>query len=110
MSTSLQKRLQSLEPDRLSMGSHGPAVRSLQLVLVELQFYSGSADGYFGCETARALQHLQREYSLAETGDLNTATWYVLTFWALPTLRVPTQTNAPNFGHWLARMGKQLCG
>ncbi len=87
MKTSLQTLLQTLEPNGLALGSYGRAVRSLQLVLTELQFYRGATDGYFGEETAIALQRLQRDFNLAETGELNTATWYALTFWVLPQRR-----------------------
>ncbi|NEQ43370.1 MAG: peptidoglycan-binding protein [Leptolyngbya sp. SIOISBB] len=102
METSLQTLIQTLEPNGLSLGSYGRSVRSLQLVLSELQFYNGATDGYFGEETAVALQRLQRDFDLAETGDLNTATWYTLTFWALPQRRSATQTKVSPLGRSVA--------
>ncbi|MEM9120255.1 MAG: peptidoglycan-binding domain-containing protein [Cyanobacteria bacterium P01_F01_bin.56] len=95
MNTSLQTLIQTLEPNGLSLGSYGRAVRSLQLILAELRFYNGTIDGYFGEETAIALQRLQRNFNLAETGDLNMATWYALTFWVVSERRLVSQTARP---------------
>jgi hypothetical protein len=82
MATQFQLWTQNLEPDSLHPGSLGAEVTSLQLALKALALFEGSVDGYFGPNTGAALQKLQRQFGLAETGELDTETWYTLSFWA----------------------------
>ena len=84
MATQLQSLTQILEPDSLHPGSFGSEVISLQLALQELSLFDGHVDGCFGANTGSALRKLQREFGLAETGELDAETWYALSFWAEP--------------------------
>lgn len=104
MRNRLQRLIQSLEPDTLVIGSHGQAVRRLQRVLEELALFAGRVDGYFGEETVLALQRLQQEFGLAETGEFNTATWYALNFWALTNQRSQCGLQVSGLPGWRSRI------
>lgn len=58
----------------LSMGMSGPAVRSLQQMLVSLGLYSGNTDGEFDAETAEAVMAFQRACGDEPTGVATAAT------------------------------------
>lgn len=95
MDTQLQTLLQMLEPDSLQPGSAGVEVVSLQLALRALACFEGKVDGHFGTKTSSALQQLQRDFGLPETGQLDAATWYALTFWAEPDSPQSSTVNSP---------------
>ena len=50
------------------------AVKSLQEELAQLNYYEGSIDGIMGSQTVQAIQDLQREAGLPQTGVMNSAT------------------------------------
>ena len=108
MATQLQSLTQILEPDSLHPGSFGSEVTSLQLALQELSLFEGHVDGYFGAKTESALRKLQREFGLTETGELDTETWYALSFWAEPA-KPRTQDNSQQSScspKWLTSLNK----
>ncbi len=51
-----------------------PAVETLQRQLGQLNYYEGSIDGLMGPQTVQAIQYLQRDAGLPQTGQLNAAT------------------------------------
>ncbi len=51
-----------------------PAVETLQRQLGQLNYYEGSIDGLMGPQTVAAIQYLQRDAGLPQTGQLNAAT------------------------------------
>jgi lysozyme family protein len=59
-------------------GSHtstpSAAVKTLQQELAELNYYEGSIDGIMGPQTVQAIQDLQRQAGLPQTGTMNSAT------------------------------------
>jgi peptidoglycan hydrolase-like protein with peptidoglycan-binding domain len=59
-------------------GSHtvapSAAVKSLQAELAQLNYYEGPIDGIMGPQTVQAIQDLQRQAGLAQTGVMNAAT------------------------------------
>lgn len=59
--------LEALEP--LARGSRGEAVVALQQGLRTLSYLTGSADGDFGGQSARAITALQADLGFAETGE-----------------------------------------
>ena len=50
------------------------AVMKLQQELGQLNYYEGSADGIMGPQTVQAIQYLQRDAHLPQTGQMNAAT------------------------------------
>ncbi len=54
-------------------------VKSLQEALARLSYYDGPIDGYRNHETKQAITDLQREAGLAQTGQMNLASWSALT-------------------------------
>jgi peptidoglycan hydrolase-like protein with peptidoglycan-binding domain len=59
-------------------GSHAvapsAAVKSLQQELAQLNYYQGPIDGIMGPQTVQAIQDLQRQAGLPQTGVMNSAT------------------------------------
>jgi peptidoglycan hydrolase-like protein with peptidoglycan-binding domain len=59
-------------------GSHSAtpsaAVKTLQQELAQLNYYEGPIDGIMGAQTVAAIQDLQRQAGLAQTGTMNSAT------------------------------------
>jgi peptidoglycan hydrolase-like protein with peptidoglycan-binding domain len=49
-------------------------VKSLQQELAQLNYYEGPIDGLMGPQTVQAIQDLQRQAGLAQTGVMNSAT------------------------------------
>jgi peptidoglycan hydrolase-like protein with peptidoglycan-binding domain len=112
MGTQLQHLIQILEPDRLRLGSTVVAVVSLQLVLQELPLLAGPVDGCFGPNTALALQQVQQEFRLPQTGELDAAIWYALTFWREPTQSgssSPRSDQAVPLWNWPAYLRQRIC-
>ena len=54
-------------------------VKQLQEALAQLDFYDGPIDGYRNDQTKQAITDLQREAGLAQTGQMNVASWSALT-------------------------------
>jgi peptidoglycan hydrolase-like protein with peptidoglycan-binding domain len=54
-------------------------VKGLQQALTRLAFYDGPIDGLRSSRTREAITGLQREAGLAQTGQMNLATWAALT-------------------------------
>jgi Putative peptidoglycan binding domain len=50
------------------------AVKTLQQQLAQLNYYEGPADGIMGNQTIQAIQYLQRDAGLPQTGQMNAAT------------------------------------
>jgi hypothetical protein len=50
------------------------AVKTLQQQLGQLNYYEGPVDGLMGPQTVAAIQDLQRQAGLPQTGTMNTAT------------------------------------
>lgn len=50
------------------------AVKSLQQQLAQLNYYNGSITGYENTATVHAIEYLQRDAHLPQTGQLNAAT------------------------------------
>ena len=50
------------------------AVKQLQQQLGQLNYYEGPVDGYMGPQTVAAIQDLQRQAGLPQTGTMNAAT------------------------------------
>lgn len=63
----------------LSLGSSGPLVIQIQLLLQQKGHYSGSVDGQFSVNTAAAVKAFQAQSGLEETGAVDSATWGPLT-------------------------------
>ena len=59
----------------LQEGDSGPAVRTLQQLLKNLGYYSGTVDGDFGSGTAMAVLAFQRANSLSADGKAGTGTF-----------------------------------
>lgn len=61
----------------LQKGSKGPAVETLQILLIGNGFSCGSsgADGYFGADTDVALRRFQKAHGLDADGSCGPATW-----------------------------------
>ena len=55
-------------PSLLKMGMTGEAVQAMQSRLIVLGYLTGSADGIFGTQTARALSNFQRANKLSPDG------------------------------------------
>lgn len=60
--------------DELVLGSRGEDVLSAQQRLCELGYLSADADGRYGEQTARAVEHFQRINGLRVTGTVDSAT------------------------------------
>ena len=58
----------------LQYGDSGPAVRSLQVHLMTLGYWLGTANGYFGDSTQQAVWALQKAAVLPRTGTITGAT------------------------------------
>jgi N-acetylmuramoyl-L-alanine amidase len=58
----------------LSIGSTGKDVTALQQLLFKLGFFNGSATGYFGIATKRALQGYQSAHGINKLGTVGPAT------------------------------------
>jgi hypothetical protein len=63
----------------LTQGDRGDAVRDLQVQLVNAGFDPGQVDGIYGPRTAEAVRQFQAWVGLPETGEVDEATWAVLT-------------------------------
>ncbi|AFY37140.1 Peptidoglycan-binding domain 1 protein [[Leptolyngbya] sp. PCC 7376] len=72
--------IEALEPDcDLKLSDSGSDVQRLQIILKEMELYSGALDGEFDVATERALLQLQRTLNVSVTGRLDVSTWYSLT-------------------------------
>ena len=65
----------------LQYGDQGHDVIKLQTQLVALDLYPGQPTGRFDVFTRRALQMIQHQHGLVETGCFDVPTWYALSFW-----------------------------
>lgn len=70
-------------PERLSEGSRGDGVRTVQYFLSYIAVYSSlvapiAIDGIYGPKTASAVSDFQREYGLPVTGEVNEETYSAL--------------------------------
>lgn len=63
----------------LSLGSSGPLVVQIQLLLQEQGHYRGPIDGDFSGNTAAAVKAFQAQAGLEQTGAVDSATWGPLT-------------------------------
>ncbi|HYW20687.1 MAG TPA: peptidoglycan-binding protein [Nodularia sp. (in: cyanobacteria)] len=60
--------LQTVNTDNLSTGNSGEAVRLLQQHLIQVGYLNGTADGYFGSQTADAVSRFQAANYLTASG------------------------------------------
>ena len=65
----------------LQYRDQGHDVIKLQTKLVALDLYPGQPTGRFDVFTRRALQMIQHQHGLVETGCFDVPTWYALSFW-----------------------------
>lgn len=70
----------------LRNGSRGLQVKYLQLLLKELNLYTGTIDGIFGNNTKNAVISFQKNSTIDETGIVDDSTWNAL----VPYAKVPT--------------------
>ena len=70
----------------LRNGSRGLQVKYLQLLLKELNLYTGNIDGIFGNNTKNAVISFQINATIDETGIVDDSTWNAL----VPYAKVPT--------------------
>jgi len=70
----------------LRTGSRGLQVRYLQILLKDLNLYTGNIDGIFGNNTRNAVISFQKNTTIAETGIVDDSTWNAL----IPYAKVPT--------------------
>ncbi len=105
-------------------GSHtvtpSAAVKTLQQELAQLNYYEGSIDGIMGPQTVAAIQDLQRQAGLPQTGTMNSATEAALHNYLIhgnsqmnpppdPSSNPkPTPTPAPSYSASVATLQKQL--
>ena len=66
------------EFQRLSFGSKGLLVQYLQEKLVELGYYRGFVDGFYGVQTKQAVINYQEDWRLFVDGVVNSDTWVSL--------------------------------
>lgn len=76
---------------RISYGSEGPSVSTVQTRLRTLKFYSGSVDGKYGYSTYMAVRAFQRSKSLQVDGIVGPKTWAAL----IQPLVAPKPTPKP---------------
>ena len=108
MTSQYHKLIQHLDPENLGLGSQGASVLTLQLILKELDLYKGPISDRFETETTLALQLLQRQFDLEETGILDTPTWYALSFWAKPPQTVKVAQASFSKRRWLAPLRRLI--
>ena len=78
----------------LTIGSKGDDVRSVQRILKNEGYFLGTIDGKYGKKTVRAVKSFQDDNDLPVTGNVDAATWAVLsTFGVIAT--TPTPTTPP---------------
>ncbi len=103
-------------------GSHtvtpSAAVTTLQQELAQLNYYEGSIDGIMGPQTVQAIQDLQRQAGLPQTGTMNSATETALHNYLIhgnsqmnpppdPSSN-PKPTPTPSYSATVATLQKQL--
>jgi peptidoglycan hydrolase-like protein with peptidoglycan-binding domain len=73
---SYQNNIQHLNSisKKLIVGSNNNDVITLQKILTDLGYFHGSITGYLGKASSAALKKFQKDYSLAPTGTVNSAT------------------------------------
>lgn len=71
-------------PPALAPGDEGEGVQQLQRVLVQLGWYEGPIDGYYGANTTEAVRAFQVEWGLVADGVANPETWQALLLNAEP--------------------------
>ena len=69
----------AVERPTLSVGSSGPLVIQIQVLLQEQDLYSGTINGDFDVATADAVRQFQQEQGLEPTGKVDGSTWGPLT-------------------------------
>jgi len=79
---------------RVSYGSEGPAVVTVQNQLRKLGYYKGIVDGKFGYATYMAVRAFQAANGLAVDGIMGPLTWDALTS-GLPVPTIPKPAPAP---------------
>ncbi|WP_030441386.1 L,D-transpeptidase family protein [Actinoplanes subtropicus] len=75
------------KPQKLKVGSTGPAVLALQQRLTELGYWNGTADGNFGGTTQQAVFALQKAAGIGRDGSVGPKTQKALDAGVRPTAR-----------------------
>jgi peptidoglycan hydrolase-like protein with peptidoglycan-binding domain len=75
------------KPQKLKVGSKGPAVLALQQRLTELGYWNGKADGKFGGTTQQAVFALQKAAGIGRDGSVGPKTQKALDAGARPTAK-----------------------
>ncbi|PSN18390.1 hypothetical protein C7271_12745 [filamentous cyanobacterium CCP5] len=65
----------TLNADLLQLGSQGPSVQQLQARLMQLGYYDGPVDGFFGPATQSAVRAFQSDQALEANGIVRDQTW-----------------------------------
>jgi peptidoglycan hydrolase-like protein with peptidoglycan-binding domain len=105
-------------------GSHtatpSAAVKTLQQELAQLNYYEGPIDGLMGPQTVAAIQDLQRQAGLPQTGTMNSATEAALHYYLIhgnsqmnpapdpSSNSKPAPTPTPAYSATVASLQKQL--
>ena len=58
----------------LTVGSSGNEVSALQALLAQLHFFSGTATGYYGAATEKAVEAFQKAHGIAQLGVVGPST------------------------------------
>lgn len=78
--TVAQNQGRSIQPGRnyLTVGDSGDNVRALQERLLQLGFFNGNPDGYYGDNTRQYVYAFQQYMRLTPTGNVDPQTWQAL--------------------------------
>lgn len=80
----------------LIRGMANADVKQLQQQLITRQLLTGKADGTFGANTVKAVKTFQQQHQLPVTGQVDEATWRLLTAPPSPAVTQPTEIPPPN--------------
>ncbi|MEB3272613.1 MAG: peptidoglycan-binding domain-containing protein [Prochlorothrix sp.] len=84
-------------PRTVELGNDSALVQSLQITLADLNLYHGTIDGHFSPALELALKQVQQHFHLPITGQLDSKTWYALSFWGDDLkAKVMSQSPSPN--------------
>ncbi|BAY61577.1 peptidoglycan-binding domain 1 [Calothrix brevissima NIES-22] len=75
-----QNQSRPIQPGRnyLTVGDSGDSVKSLEERLLQLGFFNGNPDGYYGEDTRQYVYAFQQYMRLTPTGNVDSQTWQAL--------------------------------